>query len=119
MDCSPSRSWSSVTAESKSGLQLKLEEKEEEKQTRSDPSTSFCPNCVKLKKRILELEEELQRLRGEQGGTIGTSSSEQTQPDQVPPHPEQGPVKDFQGGLSNNKADSSDSFNSVWIHLSF
>ncbi|XP_058501273.1 zinc finger protein 862 [Solea solea] len=77
-------------------LNLKVEEKEEENQ---EPSTSFCPNCVKLKKRILELEEELSRLRGEQTDTIGPSMSERTTPpyDQVPPHPEQGPIEDFQG----------------------
>ncbi|KAG7523056.1 PR domain-containing protein 11 [Solea senegalensis] len=77
-------------------LNLKVEEKEEENQ---EPSTSFCPNCVKLKKRILELEEELSRLRGEQTDAIGPSMSEQTTPpyDQVPPHPEQGPIEDFQG----------------------
>ncbi|XP_035497431.1 zinc finger protein 862 isoform X2 [Scophthalmus maximus] len=75
---------------------LKVEEEEEEKQ---EPSTSFCPNCVKLKRRILELEEELSRLRGEQADVVGPPMSEQTpsQQDQVPPHPEQGPVEDFQG----------------------
>ncbi|XP_072242764.1 zinc finger protein 862 isoform X2 [Leuresthes tenuis] len=73
--------------------------KVEENQSTEEASTSFCPNCVKLKKRILELEEELSRLRGEQGDTVGSLMSERTEPqrDQAPPHPEQGPVEDFQG----------------------
>lgn len=79
---------------------LKVEEKEEEEnQNTEKPSTSFCPNCVKLKRRILELEEELSRLRGEQRDAAASATSEQTQPqrDQAPPHPEQGPIEDFQG----------------------
>lgn len=78
---------------------LKVEEKEEENQSSEEPSTSFCPNCVKLKRRILELEEELFRLRGERGDTVGPPMTEQTlhQADQAPPHPEQGPIEDFQG----------------------
>ena len=73
----------------------------EENQSSEEASTSFCPNCVKLKKRILELEEELSRLRGEQGDAVGSLMSERTEPqrDQAPPHPEQGPVEDFQGGF--------------------
>lgn len=74
---------------------LKVEEKEEEHRTGEEPSTSFCPNCVKLKRRILELEEELSRLRGERGGVVGPLMTEQQ--DQPPPHPEQGPIEDFQG----------------------
>uniref|UniRef100_A0A672YS47 PR domain containing 11 n=1 Tax=Sphaeramia orbicularis TaxID=375764 RepID=A0A672YS47_9TELE len=54
---------------------LKVEEKEEENKTGEEPSTSFCPNCVKLKRRILELEEELSRLRGVQGDKVGPSGS--------------------------------------------
>lgn len=79
---------------------LKVEEKEEESQNREKPSTSFCPNCVKLKRRVQELEEELSRLRGEQGCPAAPVTSEQTHPqrDQAPPHPEQGPIEDFQGG---------------------
>lgn len=96
-DCSLSRSF--LLGESKPGLQLKV--KEEKTQTSTEPSTSFCPNCVKLKRRILELEEELLRLRGEQGGASGTLTSEQTQPDQARPHPEQGPIDDFQGSFQN------------------
>ncbi|XP_030587420.1 zinc finger protein 862 [Archocentrus centrarchus] len=78
---------------------LKVEEKEEECQSSEKPSTSFCPNCVKLKRRILELEEELSRLRGEQGDPAAPATSEQTRPqrDQAPPPPEQGPIEDFQG----------------------
>ncbi|XP_029993046.1 zinc finger protein 862 [Sphaeramia orbicularis] len=76
---------------------LKVEEKEEENKTGEEPSTSFCPNCVKLKRRILELEEELSRLRGVQGDKVGPSGSGPVQHDQPPPHPEQGPVEDFQG----------------------
>lgn len=77
---------------------LKVEEKEEN-QSSEEPSTSFCPNCVRLKRRILELEEELSRLRGEQAHVVGPPMSEQTlaQHDQAPPHPEQGPIEDFQG----------------------
>lgn len=76
---------------------LKVEEKEEEKPCGEEPSTSFCPNCVKLKRRILELEEELSRLRGEPRD--GPPMSEQALPqnDQATPHPEQGPIEDFQG----------------------
>ena len=102
-DCRKSRSQSSSHAECKaapgSGFnssercfnvpKLKVEEKEEENQTCEEPSTSFCPNCVKLKRRIVELEEELSRLRGEQ--------AVQPQHEQAPPHPEQGPIEDFQG----------------------
>lgn len=40
--------------------------KREEGEEGGDASTSFCPNCVKLKQRIRELEAELQRLRGEE-----------------------------------------------------
>ncbi|XP_047453049.1 zinc finger protein 862 [Mugil cephalus] len=71
---------------------LKVEEKEEENQSSEEPSTSFCPNCVKLKRRILELEEELSRLRGP-----ATSEQTRTHHDQAPPLPEQGPIEDFQG----------------------
>ncbi|CAN9498642.1 unnamed protein product [Ophioblennius macclurei] len=71
---------------------LKVEEKEEEEEESSHkPSTSFCPNCVKLRRRIVELEEELSRLRG------GRTDAEQSQQDQVTPHPEQGPIDDFHG----------------------
>ncbi|XP_031695313.1 zinc finger protein 862 isoform X1 [Anarrhichthys ocellatus] len=81
---------------------LKVEEKEEENQSGEEPSTSFCPNCVKLKRRIQELEEELSRVRGERGPPM--SGQTLTQRDQAPPHPEhqapphpeQGPVEDFQ-----------------------
>uniref|UniRef100_UPI003AAF683B zinc finger protein 862 n=1 Tax=Centroberyx gerrardi TaxID=166262 RepID=UPI003AAF683B len=78
---------------------LKVEEKEEETQSNEEPSTSFCPNCVKLKRRILELEAELSRVRGEQGDTGAPAISEQAAPkhEQAPPHPEQGPIEDFQG----------------------
>ncbi|XP_051548179.1 zinc finger protein 862-like isoform X2 [Myxocyprinus asiaticus] len=44
---------------------MKMENTEEEVTLSSDrPSTSFCPNCVRLKRRIRELEAELLRLRG-------------------------------------------------------
>ncbi|KAM7415401.1 hypothetical protein PAMA_019974 [Pampus argenteus] len=78
---------------------LKVEEKEEENQNSEEPSTSFCPNCVKLRRRILELEKELSNLRGERGDVVHPSMSEQvlSQHDQAPPHPEQGPIEDFQG----------------------
>ncbi|KAM3870420.1 zinc finger protein 862 [Diretmus argenteus] len=78
---------------------LKVEEKEEETQTCEEPSTSFCPNCVKLKRRILELEAELSHLRGEQVDRVAPSISQQapSKREQVPPHPEQGPIDEFQG----------------------
>ncbi|KAK2842885.1 hypothetical protein Q5P01_013085 [Channa striata] len=106
-DSSKSRSQSSLPSECKipgsnsftNIAKLKVEEKEEENQSSEEPSTSFCPNCVKLKRRILELEEELSRLRGQQGDVVGRPMSEQTLPqhDQAPPHPEQGPIEDLQG----------------------
>ncbi|XP_059190742.1 zinc finger protein 862 [Centropristis striata] len=109
-DSSKSRSQSSLHSECKAlGFNssegsfnvpnLKVEEKEEENQSSEEPSTSFCPNCVKLKRRILELEEELSRVRAEQGNTVGPPMSGQTlaHRDQAPPHPEQGPIEDFQG----------------------
>lgn len=72
-------------------------EKEEENQRGEEPSTSFCHNCVKLKRRILELEEELSRLKGDQRD--GPSRSERGPPKNqlVAPHPEQGPIEDVQG----------------------
>ncbi|XP_030282334.1 zinc finger protein 862 isoform X1 [Sparus aurata] len=111
-DSSKSRSQCSLPSECKSAAlgsgfnssessfnvpNLKVEEKEEEDENSAEPSTSFCPNCVKLKRRILELEEELSRLRGEQGGAAGPPMSQQTQLDRAPPHPEQGPIEDFHG----------------------
>lgn len=66
-------------------LQIKKIQEEEE-----GPSTSSCSSCVKLRKRIVELEEELSQLRGGRGG-VPTSST------QEPPHPEQGPVEDSTG----------------------
>uniref|UniRef100_A0A667Y774 PR/SET domain 11 n=1 Tax=Myripristis murdjan TaxID=586833 RepID=A0A667Y774_9TELE len=88
---------------------LKVEEKEEESQTSEEPSTSFCPNCVKLKRRIVELEAELTRLRGGQGGTVTPAMSEQVPPqhEQAPPHPEQGPIEDFQDDQDVDSADES------------
>lgn len=81
---------------------LKVEEKEEESQNAKEPSTSFCPNCVKLKRRILELEEELSRLRGEQGDVPPLSQQVLPKNNQVTPHPEQGPIEDFQGMIQTN-----------------
>ncbi|XP_068169448.1 zinc finger protein 862 [Antennarius striatus] len=74
-------------------LNLKVEKKEEESQS----STSFCPNCVKLKRRIVELEEELSRLRGKHSDAVcpPTSQRTQAQHDHAPPNPEQGPIEDF------------------------
>ncbi|XP_035981383.1 zinc finger protein 862 [Fundulus heteroclitus] len=70
---------------------LKAEETEESVSSRK-LSASSCPNCVKLKKRIVELEEELACLRRQQGNSPGPSSSELD-----PPHPEQAPIEDCQG----------------------
>lgn len=70
-----------------------MENQEEEK----EPSTSFCPNCVKLKRRIQELEDELSRVKGEQADVVGPSMSGETQNDHDPPHPEQGPIEHVQG----------------------
>lgn len=63
--------------------------KQENEEQSQEPSTSFCPNCVRLKRRITELEEELERLRGQHS----TPPNDQPPP---PPHPEQGPIEDFQ-----------------------
>lgn len=72
-----------------SSPKLKVE-KEEEKQGVEEPSTSFCPNCVKLKRRIFELEEELSRLKGDQrDGPPGNQ--------QAAPRPQQSPIQDLQG----------------------
>lgn len=44
---------------------IKTEDTEEEVSLPGEgPSTSFCPNCVRLKRRIRELEAEVLRLRG-------------------------------------------------------
>ena len=93
-ECKVPALWLGLNSTESGSNVLKAEEKEEGNQ---EASTSFCPNCVKLKRRILELEEELSRVRGEQAGVVGPAMSEQTHRDQVPPHPEQGPVEDFQG----------------------
>lgn len=67
---------------------LKMEDSEDDPgQTHEGPSTSFCPNCVKLKRRIRELEAEVFRLRG----------GEQVE---VPLHPELAPIDEFQGRSS-------------------
>ncbi|KAJ8248915.1 hypothetical protein GJAV_G00229150 [Gymnothorax javanicus] len=46
------------------------------------PSTSFCPNCVKLKRRIRELEAELERLRA--GSQAEPQSQALPLPDPLP-----------------------------------
>lgn len=64
---------------------LKMEDSEDDPgQIHEEPSTSFCPNCVKLKRRIRELEAEVIRLRG--GNQV-----------EVPPHPELAPIDELQG----------------------
>lgn len=72
-------------------------EKEEENRSVEEPSTSFCPNCVKLKRRILELEEELSRLKGDRRDGPPVSERGPPENQQAAPHPEQGPIEDFQG----------------------
>nr|XP_046212689.1 zinc finger protein 862 isoform X1 [Oncorhynchus gorbuscha] len=63
---------------------LKMEDSEDDPgQIHEEPSTSFCPNCVKLKRRIRELEAEVIRLRG--GNQV-----------EVPPHPELAPIDELQ-----------------------
>uniref|UniRef100_A0A3Q1IGA1 SET domain-containing protein n=1 Tax=Anabas testudineus TaxID=64144 RepID=A0A3Q1IGA1_ANATE len=57
-------------------FKLKVEEKVGDTQSSVEPSTSFCPNCVRLKRRILELEEELSRLRGEHGDAVGPADQD-------------------------------------------
>uniref|UniRef100_A0A8C1ZLI0 PR domain containing 11 n=1 Tax=Cyprinus carpio TaxID=7962 RepID=A0A8C1ZLI0_CYPCA len=50
---------------------IKMEETEEDATlTGEGPSTSFCPNCVRLKRRIRELEAELLCLRGQRHAEI-------------------------------------------------
>lgn len=85
---------------------LKVEENEEENQCGEEASTSFCPNCVRLKRRILELEDELSRLRGKQRD--GPPMSEQVPPPnaEATPHPEQGPIEDFQGVFHKTRTGS-------------
>lgn len=91
-------------------------EVEEERVTSAEPSTSFCPNCVKLKRRILELEDELTRLRGEQRDGLAMSEKNPTWNDQSPPHPEQAPIEDFQGMLFKIRgAPSLPSSSNVWL----
>ncbi|XP_026877227.2 zinc finger protein 862 isoform X1 [Electrophorus electricus] len=60
---------------------VKMEETEEEptpqNMTSEGPSTSFCPNCVRLKRRIRELEAELLRFKQqEQAETLALPPSE-------------------------------------------
>ncbi len=134
-DSCKSRSQSSLPSESKAAVHgsefnssesnfnvpnLKVEEKEEENQSSEEPSTSFCPNCVKLKRRILELEEELLRLRGEKRDVTGPPMSEQTlhPQDEVPPHPEQGPIEDFQG-MSGPKVQTKGFISSYFFNILF
>uniref|UniRef100_A0A8C5FRY9 PR domain containing 11 n=1 Tax=Gadus morhua TaxID=8049 RepID=A0A8C5FRY9_GADMO len=54
--------------------------KEEQEQS----STSSCPNCIKLRLRIFQLEAELHLLRGKEMDPA------------TPPNPEQGPIEDLQ-----------------------
>ncbi|CAL9696513.1 unnamed protein product [Knipowitschia caucasica] len=61
--------------ESLCGLVLKQEE----------PSTSFCPNCVKLKRRVAELEAEIERLREQQAAPT----------QDLPPCMEQAPIEEY------------------------
>lgn len=67
----PQQSQTLNAAGGLSGLVLKQEPEEQE-----EPSTSFCPNCVRLKRRVAELEAELDCLRRQQATSIG----EQTTP---------------------------------------
>uniref|UniRef100_A0A3B4A580 SET domain-containing protein n=1 Tax=Periophthalmus magnuspinnatus TaxID=409849 RepID=A0A3B4A580_9GOBI len=53
------------------------------KQEPEEPSTSFCPNCVKLKRRVAELEAEIERLRGQQGPPGQTLDMPSLTPSQV------------------------------------
>lgn len=86
------------------GLKEEVEQEDEQGSvTSAEPSTSFCPNCVKLKRRILELEEELRRLRGEQRDDLSMSEKNLTQNDQSPPHPDQAPIEDSQGMLFKSR----------------
>ncbi|XP_056455088.1 zinc finger protein 862 isoform X2 [Gadus chalcogrammus] len=58
---------------------VKVEEEEEQEQS----STSSCPNCIKLRLRIFQLEAELHLLRGKEMDPA------------TPPNPEQGPIEDL------------------------
>lgn len=57
---------------------IKVEDAQEEPSVVSEgPSTSFCPNCVRLKRRIRELEAELLQFKQqEQTETLGLGPSE-------------------------------------------
>ncbi|XP_038138092.1 zinc finger protein 862 [Cyprinodon tularosa] len=79
------------TSDSCVGIPNQTVPKIEENPTGQEPSTPFCPNCVRLKKRIMELEEELSRLRNQQGNSMGPSSPLILDP----PHPEQAPIEDY------------------------
>uniref|UniRef100_A0A8C6TEF2 PR domain containing 11 n=1 Tax=Neogobius melanostomus TaxID=47308 RepID=A0A8C6TEF2_9GOBI len=57
----PQQSQALNAAGGLSGLVVKQESEEPE-----EPSTSFCPNCVRLKRRVAELEAELDCLRRKQ-----------------------------------------------------
>ena len=58
---------------------MKVEEEQEQS------STSSCPNCIKLRLRIFQLEAELHLLRGKEMDPA------------TPPNPEQGPIEDLRG----------------------
>ncbi|XP_072291700.1 zinc finger protein 862 [Eucyclogobius newberryi] len=57
----------------------------EVKREPEEPSTSFCPNCVKLKRRVAELEAEIERLRGQQAAPTNDQ----------PPCDEHAPVEEY------------------------
>lgn len=82
----PQQSQALNTAGALCGLVLKQEPEEPE-----EPSTSFCPNCVRLKRRVAELEAELDCLRRQQA----TSTNEQT----TPPQAEQAAIKEEYQGM--------------------
>ena len=62
---------------------MKVEEEEQEQEKQS--STSSCPNCIKLRLRIFQLEAELHQLRGQKMDPA------------PPPNLEQGPIEDLRG----------------------
>ena len=66
-------------------MKVEEEEQEQEQEQEEQSSTSSCPNCIKLRLRIFQLEAELHQLRGQKMDPA------------PPPNLEQGPIEDLRG----------------------